>query len=100
MKLQRVRPRSRLSRRVFGGRRNNREIEHSRMERVLKGIAGFIVVSTVLTLAFGVAFLFMAQVYLFAGGEPAPLAKQVINSLVGLFLLGIVGTLMSRIFRS
>jgi signal transduction histidine kinase len=100
MKSSRAKPRSRLSRRVLRDRRNDREIEHSRIERVLKGIAGFIVVSAVLTLAFGIAFLFMAQIYLLVGGEPAPLAKQVINSLVGLFLLGIVGTLMSRIFRS
>jgi signal transduction histidine kinase len=42
----------------------------------------------------------MAQIYRLAGGEPAPLVKQVINSFVGLLLLGIVGTLMSRMFRS
>jgi two-component system phosphate regulon sensor histidine kinase PhoR len=71
-----------------------------RIEPVLKRISGFILVLTVLTVAFTAAYFLMAQIYQRAGLNPAPLARQVINSLVGLFLLGLVGTLMARIFRS
>jgi two-component system, OmpR family, phosphate regulon sensor histidine kinase PhoR len=74
--------------------------ELSRIEMVLKGCAGFVVVTVSLTVAFSAAYLLMAQVYQLAAIQPAPLVRQVINSLVGLFLLGIVGTLMSRMFRS
>jgi len=75
-------------------------MELSRIEMVLKGCAGFIVVTVTLTVAFSAAYLLMAQIYQRAALHPAPLVQQVINSLVGLLLLGIVGTLMSRIFRS
>jgi two-component system, OmpR family, phosphate regulon sensor histidine kinase PhoR len=75
-------------------------MKHSRIEPVLKGIAGFIVVVAALSIAFSIAYFIMAQVYQLAGGEPVPLLKQVITSFVGLFLLGVVGALMGRLFRS
>jgi hypothetical protein len=100
MKSQRTKSRSRLSGRVLRRQPADTTIEHSRIELLLKGIAGFVVASTALTVAFSMAYLFMAQIYRLAGGEPAPLAKQVINSFAGLFLLVIVGMLMGRMFRS
>src|SRR5712671_1764148 len=75
-------------------------MKHSRIEPVLKGIAGFIVVVTSLSIAFSIAFFLMAQIYQLTAFNPAPLAKQVISSFVGLFLLGVVGALMGRIFRT
>ena len=75
-------------------------MKHSKIEPVLKSIAGFIVVVTSLSIAFSIAYFLMAQIYQLAAVNPAPLAKQVINSFAGLFLLVSVGMLMSRIFRS
>ncbi len=75
-------------------------MQHSRHETVLKGIAGFIVASLSLTIAFSVAYFLMSQIYQLVAFDPPPLAKQVLNSFVGLFLLAFVGVLMSRIFRS
>jgi signal transduction histidine kinase len=67
---------------------------------VLKGCAGFIVALTSLSIAFSIAYFIMSLIYQLAAVQPAPLVRQVVNSLVGLLLLGIVGTLMSRVFRS
>src|SRR6478735_5026626 len=75
-------------------------MKHSKIEPVLKSIAGFIVVVVSLSIAFSIAYFLMAQVYQLAAVNPAPLAKQVINSFVGLLLLGLVGALTARIFRS
>ena len=100
MKLSRTKPRSRLSERLLGRRREGQTVKLSRVEPVLKGIAGVIVVVTSLSIAFSIAYFLMAQIYRLASIEPAPLAKQVISSLVGLFLLGCVGALLGRIFRS
>lgn len=100
MKLSRTKPQLRLSRRMIGRRRGDPTTKLERAEPVLKGIAGFIVAVVSLGVAFSIAYFIMAQIYQFAGGEPAPLAKQVINSFVGLFLLGCVGALLGRIFRS
>lgn len=73
---------------------------HPRLEIILKGIAGFIVATVALTLTFSAAYLLMTQVYLRTGLNPSPLARQVINSFVGLVLLVMVGKLMAEIFRS
>lgn len=70
------------------------------IEPFLKGIAGFILVSTVLTVAFATAHLGMLYLYPRLGLNPVPVVKQVINSLAGLLLLGVVGTILSRAFRS
>jgi len=100
MKLSRTKPRSRLSERLLGRRREGQTVKLSRVEPVLKGIAAVIVVVTSLSIAFSLAYFLMARIYRLATIEPAPLAKQVISSLVGLFLLGCVGALLGRIFRS
>ncbi|HEU5100724.1 MAG TPA: HAMP domain-containing sensor histidine kinase [Roseiflexaceae bacterium] len=57
-------------------------------------------VTVTLTVAFSAAFLLTAQVYQISGLRPAPLVQQVLNSLVGLLLLGVVGATLSRVFRS
>jgi signal transduction histidine kinase len=85
---------------MLGSQTRGTPTELSRIEALLKGCAGFVVVTVSLTIAFSAAYLLMAQVYPLAAVHPTPLVQQVINSLVGLFLLGIVGTLMSRLFRS
>lgn len=74
--------------------------KHVHLERVLKGIAGFVVVVTVLTAAFAAAHFGMTQLYLRMGLNPIPIARQVINSLAGLLLLAVVGATMGRIFRA
>jgi signal transduction histidine kinase len=99
MKTSRVKAQSRLSRRVIG-RRQEGATRLERSEPVLKGIAGFIVVATSLGIAFSAAYFLMAKIYQLVGVEPVPLLKQVLNSFAGLFLLGCVGTLLARIFRS
>src|SRR5215213_9636181 len=100
MRSSRIKSRSRLSGRVLEGRPEDATIKHSRLEAVLKRIAGFIVAVTSLSIAFSVAYFIMAQIYQLAAVNPAPLAKQVINSFAGLFLLVVVGMLLGRIFRS
>jgi two-component system, OmpR family, phosphate regulon sensor histidine kinase PhoR len=100
VKQLRTKRRSRLSERVIGRPSGSRSSRLVRSEPVLKGIAGFIVMVTSLTVAFSTAYFVMAQIYQLAALEPAPLAKQVINSFVGLFLLALVGVLLARIFRS
>lgn len=82
--------------------RNARSVaeKYPRLEQILKGIAGFIVMVVALTLTFSAAYLLMAQVYLRTNLNPTPLARQVINSFAGLFLLAVVGKLMAEIFRS
>ena len=67
---------------------------------MLKGIASFIVAVISLSIAFSSAYLIMAQLYQLTGVYPTPLAAQVINSFVGLFLLAITGTLLGRFFRT
>ncbi|MEO7911159.1 MAG: HAMP domain-containing sensor histidine kinase [Roseiflexaceae bacterium] len=100
MKLSRAKPRSRLSDRVRGGWPEDATIKHSRLEAVLKSIAGFIVAVTSLSIAFSIAYFLMAQIYQLAAVNPAPLLKQVLNSFAGLFLLVIVGMTLGRLFRS
>jgi two-component system phosphate regulon sensor histidine kinase PhoR len=100
VKNLRAKPQSRLSERALGRRSGGGSSRLVRTEPVLKGIAGFIVVVCSLSIAFSIAFFLMAQIYQLIAFEPAPLAKQVINSFVGLFLLGVVGALMGRIFRT
>jgi two-component system phosphate regulon sensor histidine kinase PhoR len=100
MKRSRIRSRSRLSRRVLESRPEDATIKHARLEAVLKRIAGFIVAVTSLSIAFSVAYFLMAQIYQFLAVNPAPLAKQVMNSFAGLFLLVVVGMLIGQIFRS
>lgn len=70
------------------------------IEPFLKAIAGFIVASTSLTIAFATAHFGMLYLYTRLGLNLEPVVKQVINSLAGLLLLGIVGTILSRTFRS
>lgn len=70
------------------------------LEPFLKGIAGFTVASTSLTIAFATAHFGMLHLYTRFGLNPDPVVKQVINSLAGLLLLGIVGTILSHTFRS
>lgn len=72
----------------------------ARLETVLKSITGFVVMLTVLTSAFTAAHFGMAQIYLRFGLNLDPFVKQVVNSLAGLLLLGIVGTILARVFRS
>ena len=72
----------------------------ARIEPVLKGIAGFVVMVTVLTTAFTAAHFGMTQIYLRFDLNLEPFVKQVINSLAGLLLLGIVGTILARVFRT
>ena len=100
MKRSRIQARSRLSDRVLGRRPGDAPMKHSRIEPVLKGIAGFIVVVTSLSIAFSIAYFVMQQLFQLTALHPAPLATQVITSFVGLFLLGMVGALMGRIFRT
>jgi two-component system phosphate regulon sensor histidine kinase PhoR len=100
MKRSHIRARSRLSNRVLGRRPGDATMKHSRIEPVLKGIAGFIVVVTSLSIAFTIAYFVMQQLFQLTDFHPAPLATQVITSFVGLFLLGMVGALMGRIFRT
>ena len=100
MKLSRTKPQSRLSRRVLGRRPGDATTKLARVEPVLKSMAGVIVVVTSLSIAFSIAYFFMAQIYQLASFDPTPLLKQVLNSFVGLFLLGVVGALLGRIFRT
>ena len=100
MKLSRTKPQSRLSRRVLGRRPGDATTKLARVEPVLKSMAGVIVVVTSLSIAFSIAYFFMAQIYQLASFDPTPLLKQVLNSFVGLVLLGVVGALLGRIFRT
>jgi two-component system, OmpR family, phosphate regulon sensor histidine kinase PhoR len=100
MKLSRIKPRSRLSQGVRGRPHEDATSKHARIEAVLKRIAGFIVVVTSLSTAFSIAYIIVGKIYQLAAVELAPLAKHVISSLAGLFLLGCVGALLARIFRS
>jgi signal transduction histidine kinase len=75
-------------------------MKHSGIKPVFKSIAGFILAVTSLSIAFCSAYFVMGQIYQLVAFHPAPLAAQVINSFVGLFLLGLVGALIARIFRS
>src|SRR4051812_7958658 len=100
MKASRTRRQSRLSRRLIGRRPKRTATRLEGSERGLEGIAGFITMVVSLSIAFSIAYFLMAQVYRLTAFDPAPLAKQVINSFAGLFLLALVGVLMSRMFRS
>jgi two-component system, OmpR family, phosphate regulon sensor histidine kinase PhoR len=100
VKQVRHKSRSRLSNRIL--RRQSRDTPKnlSRLEAVLKGCAGFVVVVTSLSIAFSIAYVIMSQIYLLAAFDPPPLARQVLNSFAGLFLLALVGMLLGRIFRT
>lgn len=100
MKQLRTKPRSRLSERVVGRRPGARSGRLTRIEPVLKAIAGLVVGVVSLTIAFSLAFFFMEWIYRLTTFEPAPLAKQVLNSFVGIVLLAMVGTILGRVFRS
>jgi two-component system, OmpR family, phosphate regulon sensor histidine kinase PhoR len=100
MKTSRTKSQSRLSEKLMKRQPSGTPARLARIELVLKGSTRFIAVIVSLSIAFGSAHLVMAKIYQLIAIEPAPLAKQVINSLVGLFLLGCVGALLARIFRS
>ena len=78
----------------------DRGTQQTRIESTLKGIAGFFLIVTVLTATFAVAHFGMTLLYPRLGLNPTPVVRQVINSLAGLLLLGVIGTVMAQIFRS
>lgn len=55
-------------------------MKHKSIEPVLKGMAGFIVASTSLTVAFATAHFGMLHLYTRLGLNPDPIIKQVINN--------------------
>lgn len=75
-------------------------MKHKSVEPVLKRIAGFLVAMTGFTLAFAVAHLLMTRLYAYVGFNFGPLVKQVLNSLTGLCLLGLVGATLAHFLRA
>lgn len=63
----------------------------ARIERVLKGIAGVIVVVGSLTTTFGVAYYLTTFIYERTGPNLNLLLRQIIAAFTGLFLLTLVG---------
>ena len=72
----------------------------ARLEMVLKGIAGTILVLVSLSIAFSVGYLLTTQIYAWTGLNPIPLVRQVVSSFTGLFLIAIVGRILTRTFLS
>ena len=68
-------------------------------KHVFRGVAGVCVVLASWAATFGLTYLLTAQLFAYIHFEPEPLWRQVLNSIVGLFLLGLIGGVLSRVFR-
>lgn len=71
-----------------------------RMKASLKAIAGTFMLFTSLLVAFAAAYFLTLLIYDYTGWRFGALVTQLINSISGIILLGIVGTTLARIFRS
>ncbi len=69
-----------------------------KLKRALKGTVGVFVVFAVWSATFTVTHLLTEAIYTWIGWMPTIVFRQVINAVVGLFLLAVIGTTLSRIF--
>lgn len=67
--------------------------------RRIQGIIWFFAVMSFLTAMFTLAYFLTDWIYLFIGHRPSPVVIQLINSIGGLLLTGLIVSLLTRIFR-
>jgi signal transduction histidine kinase len=69
-------------------------------ERILKSLAGVVIALTLLTATFSAAFFLTSFIFKTLVQPPQALLAEIVNLLLGILLFSLIGTGLSRFFRS